>query len=66
MSFGIKIVHSIKELAEQCDAIMLESVDGAMHLEELREIVAFRKPIFIDKPFSVSTEMAEEMIQVGS
>lgn len=64
--FGIKIVHTIKELAEQCDAIMLESVDGAMHLEQLREIVAFRKPIFIDKPFSVSTEMAEEMIQLAA
>ncbi|WP_172369967.1 Gfo/Idh/MocA family protein [Sporosarcina jiandibaonis] len=63
--FGIKIVSTIKELAEQCDAIMLESVDGAAHLEQLREIVSFRKPIFIDKPFSVSTETAEEMIQLA-
>lgn len=64
--FGIKIVHTIKELAEQCDAIMLESVDGATHLEQLCEIVEYRKPIFIDKPFSVSTEMAGEMIQLAT
>ncbi|WP_368668746.1 Gfo/Idh/MocA family protein [Sporosarcina sp. 6E9] len=64
--FGIKIVHTIKEMAEQCDAIMLESIDGATHLEQLREIVEYRKPIFIDKPFSINTDMAEEMIQLAT
>ena len=50
----------------QCDAILLESVDGAVHHEQLREIIAFKKPIFIDKPFSLSSKAANEMIQLAA
>ena len=50
---GIKIVDSLEELADQSDAIMLESVDGRPHLKQFRAI-AKGKPVFVDKPAAVS------------
>ena len=50
---GIKIVDSLDELADQCDAFMLESVDGRPHLKQFRAI-AKGKPVFVDKPAAAS------------
>lgn len=63
-SFQIKIVQSKEEVAEQSDAILLESVDGAVHYEELESIVAYKKPIFIDKPFCLSSQEAKQMVKL--
>jgi hypothetical protein len=45
----VKIVDSLDELASECDAFMLESVDGRPHLKQFRA-VAKGKPVFVDKP----------------
>jgi hypothetical protein len=50
---GVKIVDSIEQLANETDAILLESVDGRPHLEQFRA-VAKGKPVFIDKPTAAS------------
>jgi predicted dehydrogenase len=50
---GLKIVDSLDELVDQCDAILLESVDGRPHLEQFRA-VAKGKPVFVDKPTAAS------------
>jgi hypothetical protein len=50
---GVKIVSSLDELADQCDAFMLESVDGRPHLKQFRAI-AKGKPVFVDKPAAAS------------
>ncbi|MFS0612000.1 Gfo/Idh/MocA family protein [Lederbergia ruris] len=63
--YGIEIVHSPEEVAEKCDAILLESVDGRVHLEQFRKIVSFKKPTFIDKPFATTTEEAREIQQLA-
>ncbi|WP_226675773.1 Gfo/Idh/MocA family protein [Rossellomorea aquimaris] len=62
---GVQIVDSLEEAAEGMDAILLESVDGDIHLEQLRKLVVFKKPIFIDKPFSLRTEDALEMVRLA-
>lgn len=76
--YGVKMVASIRELVEQVDAILLESVDGRRHLPELREVVeAIRQrnaaaaasasktlPVFIDKPFAASLADAKEMVRI--
>jgi len=64
-NFHIKLVQSMEEVAEESDAILLESVDGAVHFEELKKIVAYKKPIFIDKPFTLSSEVAAEMVKIA-
>lgn len=47
---GVEIVDSIPKLLEKVDVVLLESVDGRIHLEEAREIFKSGKPVFIDKP----------------
>jgi len=47
---GVEIVPSIPELLAKVDVVLLESVDGRIHLEEAREIFKAGKPVFIDKP----------------
>jgi hypothetical protein len=61
---GVTIVESLAELAEQCDAILLESVDGRVHLQQFREI-ARGKPVFIDKPAAASLADVMEIFAVA-
>lgn len=63
-TYGVPITDSIQKVAEECDAILIESVDGGTHLEQLKEVVSYQKPIFVDKPFALKTEEAQEMIRL--
>jgi predicted dehydrogenase len=58
---GVEIVDTLEEAADRTDAILLESVDGGSHLEQFRRLAGYKKPVFIDKPFSLSAADAEEM-----
>jgi predicted dehydrogenase len=65
-SHGVEIVDTLEETGEGTDAVLLESVDGGTHLEQLRRLIVYRKPIFIDKPFSLSSSDAEKMAALAS
>ncbi|WP_152399515.1 Gfo/Idh/MocA family protein [Paenibacillus cellulositrophicus] len=62
---GVPIVQSIQEAAESADAILLLSVDGRVHLEQFRQIVPYGKPVFIDKPFAVTTRDAKAIYRLA-
>jgi hypothetical protein len=47
---GIEIVETIPQLLEKVDVVLLESVDGRIHLEEAIPVIKAGKPLFIDKP----------------
>ena len=49
-TMGVEIVDSIPKLLEKVDVVLLESVDGRIHLAEAREAFKGGKPVFIDKP----------------
>lgn len=51
---GIEIVDTIPELLKKVDVVLLESVDGRIHLEEAIQVIQARKPLFIDKPVAGS------------
>lgn len=51
---GVEIVDSIPALLEKVDVVMLESVDGRPHLEQVRPVFAAHKPVYIDKPLAGS------------
>ena len=51
---GIEIVETIPELLQKVDVVFLESVDGRIHWEEARQVIAAKKPLFIDKPVAGS------------
>lgn len=56
--FGVEIVPDIASLLGKVDAVLLESVDGRVHLEQFREIARSGKPVFIDKPLASTLEDA--------
>jgi len=62
---GIEIVDSIDELLKKVDAVLLESVDGRPHLEQVRPVFAAGKPVFIDKPFAGSLVDAIEICRLA-
>ena len=47
---GIEIVDSIPALLNKVDVVLLESVDGRIHLQEATPVIKAGKPLFIDKP----------------
>lgn len=51
---GIKRCGSIDELLGQVDVVLLESVDGRKHLEQVLPVFKSGKPVFIDKPLAGS------------
>ena len=52
--YGVQLVNSVEELCRQVDVVLLESVDGRPHLEQVRPVFAAHKPVFIDKPVAGS------------
>lgn len=51
---GIEIFDSIPKLLENVDVVLLESVDGRIHLQEAIPVINAGKPLFIDKPVAGS------------
>lgn len=63
--YGVQIVETMEEVAEQCDAVLLESVDGRVHLDQVSKLIKFKKPIFIDKPFCLNTTDAKRIVELS-
>ena len=63
--YQVKIVDSIESLCSQVDAVLLESVDGRPHLEQLRPVFRAHKPVFIDKPIAGSLRDAVEIVRLA-
>lgn len=51
---GVEIVDTIPKLLEKVDVVMLESVDGRIHLQEATAVIKAGKPLWIDKPVAGS------------
>lgn len=63
---GVAMLNSLEEVAEQCDAWMLEAVDGRTRAALFAQMVPYGKPIFVDKPFALDAVTAEEMIKLAA
>jgi predicted dehydrogenase len=63
--FGVTIVDSPEAVAQTCDAILLTSLDGRTHPGQFARIAPFGKPVFMDKPFAVSTADAKAMFALA-
>lgn len=64
-TYGVEIVDTIEELCTKVDAILLESVDGRPHLEQVRPVFEAGLPVFIDKPLAGSLKDAVEIYKLG-
>lgn len=61
----VEIVDDIPTLCSKVDAVLLESVDGRPHLEQVKPVFAAHKPVFIDKPMAGSYKDAKEIADLG-
>jgi predicted dehydrogenase len=64
-NFSVSIVDSPEAVAERCDALLIESVDGRVHLEQFARVAVFGKPVFIDKPLALNSRDAEKIIELS-
>jgi predicted dehydrogenase len=63
--WGVEIVNDIPTLASKVDGILLLSLDGRTHLPQLREVLAAKKPVFIDKPLASTLADAREIARLA-
>jgi hypothetical protein len=63
--WNVEIVPDIPTLCKKVDAVLLESVDGRPHLAQARQVIAARKPLFIDKPLAATLEDAREIARLA-
>jgi hypothetical protein len=63
--YGVKVVDSIEALCQEVDVVMLESVDGRPHLDQVRPVFKAGKPVFIDKPVAGSLKDAIEIYRLA-
>jgi hypothetical protein len=63
--YHVEIVDSIDALLKKVDVVLLESVDGRPHLEQVRPVFKAKKPVFIDKPVAGSLADAVEIYRLA-
>lgn len=63
--FGVPIVNAIADMRGKVDAILLESVDGRVHLEQFSQIADWGVPVFIDKPLAVCSKEARAIAELA-
>ena len=63
--YGVEILERPEELIGRVDAIMVESVDGSVHLGRALPFVEAGLPLFVDKPFTTSIADARRLVEAA-
>jgi hypothetical protein len=63
--YGVEIVNDIPTLLSKVDAVLIESVDGRVHLAQAKQVIAAKKPLFIDKPLAARYDDAKEIARLA-
>jgi predicted dehydrogenase len=61
----VEIVNSIEELLPKVDVVLLQSLDGRVHLEQVRPVLKAGKRVFIDKPIAASAQDARRIVELS-
>jgi predicted dehydrogenase len=62
---GVEIVDSIAKVADKSDAVLIMSLDGRAHLEQLRAVARAGKPVYIGRPLAASLADAVAIFEVA-
>ncbi|MBQ2039314.1 MAG: Gfo/Idh/MocA family oxidoreductase [Thermoguttaceae bacterium] len=62
---GLKVYSTIEEMLPEVDGVLLESVDGRLHLEQVKPVIAAKKPVYIDKPMGGSLKDVLEIFELA-
>ena len=62
----IEMVDSVDELLKRCDAIMIFSMDGRLHLPQATKVLKAGKRLFISRPLASSAEDAVAILKLSA
>lgn len=60
--YGIEILDKPEQLVGKIDGVLIEAVDGSVHLERALPFIEAGVPTWIDKPFTCSAADARELV----
>ncbi len=63
--YGVEIVPDIPALCRKVDAVLITSNDGRVHLEQAKQAIAARRPMYIDKPLADTLGSVREIAQMA-
>lgn len=64
--WGIEIVDKPEALLDMnLDGVLIEAVDGSVHLERAKPFLEAGMPLYIDKPFTCSSSDAKEILRLA-
>lgn len=63
--FGVEIVDRPEALLGKIDGVLVESVDGMVHLERALPFIEAGLPVWIDKPLTCSTSEAKQLVEAA-
>lgn len=65
-AWGVKIVDNDKDLMSNVDVVMVESVDGNMHVEHATPYIKAGMRVWIDKPFASTYKDAKTLARLAA
>ncbi|MGB7157357.1 MAG: Gfo/Idh/MocA family oxidoreductase [Tepidisphaeraceae bacterium] len=63
--YGVEIMDSPEDVAKSCDLVFITAVDARLHKELFARVVEFKRPTFIDKPFTTSLADAQSIFAMA-
>ncbi len=63
--YGIEILDDPAALFGKIDAVLIEAVDGSVHLERAKPFLEKGIPTYVDKPFACSLADARAMVDIA-
>jgi predicted dehydrogenase len=65
-TYGVRIMDAPEDVAEACDLVFILASDGRAHPALFRAVAGSGKPVFIDKPFAVSSSDAQNIFTLAA
>ena len=65
-AMGVESVDTIDALLQKVDVVLLESIDGRVHLQQVLPVLKAKKPVFIDKPLAATLADVVEIYRVAA
>ncbi len=63
--YEVPLVDKPEEMIGKVDAMLIEAVDGSVHLERAKPFLEAGIPCYVDKPFACSVDDAKKMVDLA-
>jgi len=65
-NIGVPLVEKPADLIGKVDGVLVESLEGGVHLERARPFLEAGLPCYVDKPFACSADDARKMVELAA